>query len=160
MHLFSFLKGSSDGANYGTLDFWVRLRVPMDQAIRLYKVSDAKHSKWLFHYGIVQKLVVIFCRQERTKALGYLSANSAATQKQLDTSLTLQRQDENFNQLEVRIMSCNHVQARRPGSYAPMLKYAMRAYYILIPECFKNFDSCLHCTDQDQMEAISLKHSS
>ena len=27
------------GENYGTMDFWVRLRVPMDQAIRLYRVS-------------------------------------------------------------------------------------------------------------------------
>lgn len=89
LHGSTILTGVGDGNNYGTLDFWVRLRVPMDQAIRLYK--------------------------ERTKALGYLSANSAATQKQLDTSLTLQQQDENFNQLELSIMSCNHVQARRQG---------------------------------------------
>ncbi|KAM7146870.1 protein fantom isoform 2-T2 [Macrochelys suwanniensis] len=35
--------------NYGTVDYWVRLRVPMDQAIRLYK--------------------------ERSKALGYITSN-------------------------------------------------------------------------------------
>lgn len=26
------------GVHYGTVDYWVRLRVPMEQALRLYKV--------------------------------------------------------------------------------------------------------------------------
>ena len=26
------------GIHYGTVDYWVRLRVPMEQALRLYKV--------------------------------------------------------------------------------------------------------------------------
>jgi len=26
------------GVNFGTVDYWVRLRVPMEQALRLYKV--------------------------------------------------------------------------------------------------------------------------
>ncbi|XP_039255957.2 protein fantom-like [Styela clava] len=89
LHGTAILTGIKDGANYGTLDFWVRLRVPMDQAIRLYK--------------------------ERTKALGYLSANTATTQKHLDAALTMQPPEDNFNQLDMQIMSCNHVQARRPG---------------------------------------------
>ena len=28
------------GVNYGTVEYWVRLRVPMAQALRLYKVSS------------------------------------------------------------------------------------------------------------------------
>ena len=27
------------GINYGTVDYWIRLRVPMEQALRLYKVD-------------------------------------------------------------------------------------------------------------------------
>lgn len=29
------------GMNFGTLEYWVRLRVPMEQALRLYKVGTA-----------------------------------------------------------------------------------------------------------------------
>jgi len=29
---------SDCGIDYGTVDYWVRLRVPMEQALRLYKV--------------------------------------------------------------------------------------------------------------------------
>ncbi|XP_076809545.1 protein fantom-like isoform X2 [Clavelina lepadiformis] len=80
-----------DGSNYGSLDFWVRLRVPMDQAIRLYR--------------------------ERTKALGYLSANTAATRKTLevlDSQMEVTSSD-NSNQILLQIISCNHVMGRREG---------------------------------------------
>lgn len=30
--------GSGTGIGFGSLEYWVRLRVPMDQALRLYKV--------------------------------------------------------------------------------------------------------------------------
>ena len=36
------------GSHYGTVDYWVRLRVPMEQALRLYKVT-------------VHLLCIIFC---------------------------------------------------------------------------------------------------
>uniref|UniRef100_H2ZMG7 C2 domain-containing protein n=1 Tax=Ciona savignyi TaxID=51511 RepID=H2ZMG7_CIOSA len=79
-----------NGGNYGTLDFWMRLRVPMDQAIRLYR--------------------------ERTKALGYMSANTAVTKKSLEEmDADMGSTDDNFNQLLIQIISCNHVQARREG---------------------------------------------
>ena len=29
---------TEQGIHYGTVDYWVRLRVPMEQALRLYKV--------------------------------------------------------------------------------------------------------------------------
>uniref|UniRef100_F6R7B5 C2 domain-containing protein n=1 Tax=Ciona intestinalis TaxID=7719 RepID=F6R7B5_CIOIN len=79
-----------NGGSYGTLDFWIRLRVPMDQAIRLYR--------------------------ERTKALGYLSANSAVTKKSLeDLDEEMKIVDDNINQLLIQIISCNHVLSRRDG---------------------------------------------
>ena len=34
-----------NGAVLGTLTFWVRLKVPMDQALRLYKVYFYKTTK-------------------------------------------------------------------------------------------------------------------
>ena len=45
------------GANFGAIEYWIRLRVPVDQALRLYK--------------------------ERTKALGYLGSNATATDQAL-----------------------------------------------------------------------------
>ena len=32
--------GNGTGIGFGTLEYWVRLRVPMDQALRLYKVRE------------------------------------------------------------------------------------------------------------------------
>ena len=34
------------GVGYGTVEYWIRLRVPMDQALRLYKVSSWCLSGW------------------------------------------------------------------------------------------------------------------
>lgn len=47
MHWFVGTKG--DIPNFGTVEYWFRLRIPMDQAIRLYR--------------------------ERAKALGYITSN-------------------------------------------------------------------------------------
>ena len=39
------------GIHYGTVDYWVRLRVPMEQALRLYKVHtfsvQLMYNNWL-----------------------------------------------------------------------------------------------------------------
>jgi hypothetical protein len=38
--------GVSDGetgVGYGTVEYWIRLRVPMEQALRLYKVRTQPH---------------------------------------------------------------------------------------------------------------------
>ncbi|XP_013398857.1 protein fantom isoform X2 [Lingula anatina] len=86
------LAGVGEGAVgllYGTLDYWVRLKVPMDQALRLYK--------------------------ERTKALGYIESNVRATEtalKTLDDS-SVNRAEDNVNELHVKVLKCTGVKARR-----------------------------------------------
>ncbi|XP_075796394.1 protein fantom isoform X1 [Pelodiscus sinensis] len=77
--------------NYGTVDYWVRLRVPMDQAIRLYK--------------------------ERSKALGYITSNLKEREKlkqpllraaEVNTSA-----DGNLNELHITIKCCNNLQSQK-----------------------------------------------
>ena len=53
----------SAGVNFGTVEYWVRLRVPMDQALRLYK--------------------------ERTKALGYIDSNIHVDQRALQVTIII-----------------------------------------------------------------------
>ncbi|XP_071824363.1 protein fantom-like isoform X2 [Apostichopus japonicus] len=85
---------SHTGVNFGTLEFWVRLRVPMEQALRLFR--------------------------ERVKALGYMSSNQRATQKALAT-LDQSESDvsgftgEAVNELVIKIIRCNNVKARNEG---------------------------------------------
>ncbi|XP_066290369.1 protein fantom-like isoform X4 [Branchiostoma lanceolatum] len=80
-----------EGVNFGTVEYWVRLRVPMDQALRLFK--------------------------ERTKALGYLAANERATQQALQTldQSTAPRAKDNVNDLHIRVVRCSDLTARRDG---------------------------------------------
>lgn len=47
--MYWFIGTKGDIPNFGTVEYWFRLRVPMDQAIRLYR--------------------------ERAKALGYITSN-------------------------------------------------------------------------------------
>ena len=37
--IFVGVENGGMGVNYGTVEYWVRLRVPMAQALRLYKVN-------------------------------------------------------------------------------------------------------------------------
>lgn len=60
MHLLS-VGTKGDIPNFGTVEYWFRLRVPMDQAIRLY--------------------------QERAKALGYIVSNFKKPEKMQLVSL-------------------------------------------------------------------------
>ncbi|XP_032086615.1 protein fantom isoform X2 [Thamnophis elegans] len=84
-----------DIQNYGTVEYWVRLRVPMDQAMRLYK--------------------------ERAKALGYIAANlkdqPAFNPLQASPSI-----DGNLNELHITVKSCNDLPSRKtnlqPSPYA------------------------------------------
>ncbi|XP_029464422.1 protein fantom isoform X2 [Rhinatrema bivittatum] len=89
-----------DIQNYGTVEYWIRLRVPMAQAIRLYK--------------------------ERAKALGYITSNlKEPEQMQLklraaqESTPTLA--DGNLNELHITIKGCNnlHIQAShlQPNPY-------------------------------------------
>jgi len=75
------------GAEFATMEYWVRLRVPMDQAIRLYR--------------------------ERTKALGYM--NSGAYKALEDAGHVPDKPPSDVNELDVHVIRCNGVQPRRPG---------------------------------------------
>uniref|UniRef100_A0AAR2LIY2 C2 domain-containing protein n=1 Tax=Pygocentrus nattereri TaxID=42514 RepID=A0AAR2LIY2_PYGNA len=78
---------SGDIQAFGSLDYWLRLRVPIEQAIRLYK--------------------------ERAKALGYLSSNKlspASTASVPSTSF----KDGNLNELNVIIRCCSNLKPRGP----------------------------------------------
>ncbi|XP_051485535.1 protein fantom isoform X2 [Apus apus] len=85
--------------SYGTLEYWIRLRVPMDQAIILYK--------------------------ERSKALGYITANfresEQPSQQILRTAQVSTSTDGNLNVLHITIKCCNNLQSRKkhlqPSSY-------------------------------------------
>ncbi len=78
-------------ANYGTLEYWIRLRVPMEQAMRLYK--------------------------ERSKALGYLDSNIRTSEQALQAldESAAQRPPDNVNELHVKIIRCHQLQGRRDG---------------------------------------------
>ncbi|KAM8946781.1 protein fantom [Pelodytes ibericus] len=90
----SMLVGLDDkNLNCGTLEYWIRLRVPMEQVIRLYK--------------------------ERAKALGYISSNlrePGTSQVNIDST-----GDTNLNELYITVRSCSNLQpgssSRQPSPY-------------------------------------------
>ncbi|NXI61900.1 FTM protein, partial [Anseranas semipalmata] len=78
--------------NYGTIEYWIRLRVPMDQAVSLYK--------------------------ERSKALGYITSNfrehdQSSQQQILRTAQVSTSTDGNLNELHITIKCCNSLQSRK-----------------------------------------------
>uniref|UniRef100_A0A493TQZ8 RPGRIP1 like n=1 Tax=Anas platyrhynchos platyrhynchos TaxID=8840 RepID=A0A493TQZ8_ANAPP len=77
--------------NYGTVEYWIRLRVPMDQAISLYK--------------------------ERSKALGYITSgfreHEQSSQQILRTAQVSTSTDGNLNELHITIKCCNSLQSRK-----------------------------------------------
>ncbi|NXN22552.1 FTM protein, partial [Nycticryphes semicollaris] len=78
--------------NYGTVEYWIRLRVPMDQAILLYK--------------------------ERSKALGYIKSNlrereQPSQQHIPGTAQVSTSTDGNLNELHITIKCCNNLRARK-----------------------------------------------
>ncbi|XP_071959078.1 protein fantom-like [Antedon mediterranea] len=96
IHGVGHLIGAESGrasVQFGTVEYWVRLRVPMDQALRLFR--------------------------ERVKALGYMTSNQRSTQQAIQSldegSVTSRPGDQNINELCIRIIRCNGVKARRSG---------------------------------------------
>ncbi|KAJ8302489.1 LOW QUALITY PROTEIN: hypothetical protein KUTeg_018885 [Tegillarca granosa] len=77
------------GIGFGTVEYWIRLRVPMEQALRLYK--------------------------ERTKALGYITINERATEQALEAldETAAKRPKDNINELHVKIVRCSKLRPRR-----------------------------------------------
>lgn len=91
----SLVGTEGDIPDFGTVEYWFRLRVPMDQAIRLYR--------------------------ERAKALGYVTSNFKGPEHMQWLSQqapkTAQRSsadstDDNLNELHVTVRCCNHLQSR------------------------------------------------
>ncbi|XP_007945283.1 protein fantom [Orycteropus afer afer] len=84
-----------DIPDFGTVEYWFRLRVPMDQAVRLYR--------------------------ERAKALGYVTSNFKGPEKmqwlsqQAPKAAQLSSADStdgNLNELHITVRCCNHLQSR------------------------------------------------
>ncbi|KAM6409240.1 protein fantom [Rhynochetos jubatus] len=78
--------------NYGTIEYSVRLHVPMEQAIRLYK--------------------------ERSKALGYTPSSSRKCEQPskeqiLRTAQVSTSTDGNLNELHITVKCCNNLQSRK-----------------------------------------------
>ena len=76
------------GVTIGTVEYWVRLILPVDQAFRLYK--------------------------ERTKALGYLSTNTKALADHTQSAKKQQSAD-NMNELHIHILRCSRLNSKAKG---------------------------------------------
>ncbi|KAM6225434.1 protein fantom [Rhynchocyon petersi] len=84
-----------DISHFGTVEYWFQLRVPIEQAIRLYR--------------------------ERAKALGYIASNFKGPEKMQWLSQkgpkpahlsSADPTDGNLNELHITIRCCNHLQSR------------------------------------------------
>ncbi|XP_073461108.1 protein fantom isoform X2 [Aquarana catesbeiana] len=77
----------NDFSNYGTLEYWCKLKVPMEQAIRLYK--------------------------ERAKALGYISSNLRDTYQPVgvDKGKNIGSTEDNLNELFITINGCSNLKS-------------------------------------------------
>ncbi|XP_042571687.1 protein fantom-like [Cyprinus carpio] len=83
---------------FGALEYWLKLRVPMEQAIRLYK--------------------------ERVKALGYLNTSMRDSQASVPSSPSLM--DGDLNELNITIHSCCDLKSRGPHTQpSPYIIYKL-----------------------------------
>ncbi|ELW66154.1 Protein fantom [Tupaia chinensis] len=91
----SLVGTKGDIPDFGTVEYWFRLRVPMDQAIRLYR--------------------------ERAKALGYITSNFKGPQQMQSLSQQAPKTaqlsstdstDGNLNELHITIRCCSHLKSR------------------------------------------------
>ncbi|CAN2389546.1 First C2 domain of RPGR-interacting protein 1 [Pristimantis euphronides] len=111
----------NDINNYGSLEYWVRLKVPMEQAIRLYK--------------------------ERAKALGYITSNlkDPLQNNQLLSGRKTENlglKDDNFNELFVTISSCSNLQSGtnlpQPSPYVAYTFFHFNDHYTPIIKSSNN----------------------
>ena len=91
------------------MEYWVRLRVPMEQAIRLFKVQYKADSFIGSGSAGFQRYVVLFW-QERSKALGYLNAQDYKALEKTGDELP-----SDVNELFITITRCSDLKARREG---------------------------------------------
>ncbi|XP_010076881.1 PREDICTED: protein fantom-like, partial [Pterocles gutturalis] len=78
--------------DYGTLEYWMRLRLPMEQAIGHYK--------------------------QRSKALGYITSNfrdreQPSQQQILRTAQVITSTDGSLNEVHITVKCCNNLQSRK-----------------------------------------------
>ncbi|XP_077144358.1 protein fantom [Ranitomeya variabilis] len=102
----------NEANNYGTLEYWVRLKVSMEQAIRLYK--------------------------ERTKALGYITSN-LKDPLQNDQASTVRKMEhlglkkDNLNELFITINSCSCLpsgeRSQQPSPYVAYTFFHFSDHY-------------------------------
>ena len=92
------INSNNVGINIGSIEYWARLIVPVDEAFRLYK--------------------------ERSKALGYLTSNYKAA-KQTDHNVANEKKTktlDNMNQLNINILRCSKLNAlnkkKQPSPYS------------------------------------------
>jgi protein fantom len=78
-----------DIGTFGAIEYWVRLRVPMEQAFRLLK--------------------------EKMKAQGYLVTTSRQSTKTSDDIEQRHEADPTMNELTIAILNCANVKAAIPG---------------------------------------------
>jgi protein fantom len=74
------VSGNNMGVSFGTIEYWARLIVPVDEAFRLYK--------------------------ERTKALGYLSTNRKAANQHENQQKNKESSANNMNELKINVLRC------------------------------------------------------
>ncbi|XP_044112068.1 protein fantom isoform X1 [Neovison vison] len=91
----SLVGTKGDIPNFGTVEYWFRLRIPMDQAIRLYR--------------------------ERAKALGYITSNykgpeqmqwSSQPAPKTSQPSSTDSTDGNLNELHITVRCCSHLKSR------------------------------------------------
>ncbi|KAM3920015.1 protein fantom [Leptodactylus fuscus] len=102
----------NDINNYGMVEYWVRLKVPMEQAIRLYK--------------------------ERAKALGYITSNFKDP-LQNDQALAVRKaeplgqREDNLNELFITVNSCSNLQSgtglQQPSTYVAYAFFHFSDHY-------------------------------
>ena len=79
-----------DAGTFGAIEYWIRLRVPMEQAFRLLK--------------------------EKMKAQGYIATTTRRSGKSSDEAEQRQALDPNMNELTVSVLNCANVKAATSGT--------------------------------------------
>ncbi|XP_077754527.1 protein fantom isoform X1 [Canis aureus] len=106
----SLVGTKGDIPNFGIVEYWFRLRIPMDQAIRLYR--------------------------ERAKALGYITSNHKGPEQMQWSSQQAPKTaqlsstdstDGNLNELHITVRCCNNLQSR--GSHLQPHPYVVYKFF-------------------------------
>lgn len=92
---------------FGVVEYWVRLRVPMEQAFRLLK--------------------------EKMKAQGYLVTTSRPATKTSDEMEQRHDLDPNMNELTLAVLNCANVKAATSGNNRTTRRPLSNERFLLFP---------------------------